>query len=128
MPREKIDVGDVDPDAGFVGQPPVTIRVGREKREDIEKPDSLSARLVVKAQLLSDRLFERRSALQKQLGDPLKSSKLSKKEQKQQYQELISSKEMLFNSIAGAAIVGRDGKLRISTKMVDAFVELSDAS
>ncbi len=127
MAKEKIEVGDVGPDAGFVGQPPATIRVGRQKREDTEKPDSLSARLVVKAQMLADRLMERREALGKQLGPPIKGDKLSKKEQKQQYQDLISSRELLFNSIAGAAIVGRDGRLRISTKMVEAFVELSDA-
>ena len=128
MPREKIEVGDVGPDDGLVAPPSKPIRVGRQKRVDIEKPDSLSARHMVKAQMLADSLMERREALRKQLGPPIKGEKLAKKEQKQQYKELISSKEMLFNSIAGAAIVGRDGKLRISTKMVDAFVELSDAS
>ncbi len=92
-----------------------------------QPPDSLNTRLQAKAKLLSDRLFERRKELGKSLGEPLKSSTLDAKERKAQYKELIASQEMLFNSIAGAAIVGRDGKLRISSKMVDAFVELSDA-
>ena len=74
--------------------------------------------------MLSDRLFERRKELRKSLGNPIKSEKLSKAERKAQYKELIASREMLFNSLAGAAIVGRDGRLRISTAMVDAFVEL----
>ena len=93
-----------------------------------DKPDTLNARLMAKATMLSDRLFERRKELRKSLGEPLKSSKIDKPERKSQYKELIASKEMLFNSIAGAAIVGRDGKLRISTDMITAFVELSDAS
>jgi hypothetical protein len=77
--------------------------------------------------MLSDRLFERRKDLRKELGEPLKSSKLSQAERKAQYKELIASQEMLFNSLAGAAIVGRDGRLRISTAMIEAFRELSDA-
>ncbi|KKM99742.1 hypothetical protein LCGC14_1144900 [marine sediment metagenome] len=89
--------------------------------------DTLNARLQAKAKLLSDRLFERRKELGKSLGEPLKSNEIDSKERSAQYKELIASQEMLFNSIAGAAIVGRDGKLRLSTKMVDAFVELSDA-
>ncbi len=89
--------------------------------------DSLNTRLLAKAKLLSDRLFERRKELGKSLGEPVKSDKLSQTERKTQYKELIASQEMLFNSLAGAAIVGRDGKLRISTAMVDAFKELSDA-
>ena len=88
-------------------------------------PDSLNTRLLTKAKMLSDRLFERRKELSKSLGEPIKGSQLSSTERKTQYKELISSQEMLFNSIAGAAIVGRDGKLRISTKMIDAFRELS---
>ena len=128
MAKEGIDVGDVEPDAGFVGQPPAKVRVGKQKREPIGEPDSLSARQMVKARVLADRLFDRRENLRKQLGDPLKSAKLSSKERKTQYKELIASREMLFNSLAGAAIVGRDGKLRISTAMVDALVELSGAT
>jgi hypothetical protein len=124
MAKEKIDVGDVEPNAGFVSAPPKPIRVGRQKREDTEKPDSLNSRLMAKATMLSDRLFERRKELRKSLGEPIKGGKLSKPERKTQYKELIASREMLFNSLAGAAIVGRDGRLRISTAMVDAFVEL----
>ncbi len=69
--------------------------------------------------------MERREALSKSLGEPVKSDKLSQEERKTQYKELIASPEMLFNSLAGAAIIGRDGKLRISNKMIDAFKELS---
>ena len=90
------------------------------------EPDSLNTRLLAKAKMLSDSLMERRNNLQTELGEPVKSDKLSESERKTQYKELIASQEMLFNSIAGAAIVGRDGKLRISTKMVDAFRELKD--
>ena len=92
------------------------------------EPDSLNTRLQAKAKLLSDRLFERRKELGKSLGEPVKSSQLSSEERKSQYKELISSQELLFGSLAGASIVGRDGRLRISTKMVEAFVELSDGS
>ena len=123
MPREKIEVG-VQPGTGFVSSPPKPIRVGRQKREDTEKPDSLSSRLLAKATMLSDRLFERRKELRKSLGEPIKGAKLPKSKRQTQYKELIASREMLFNSIAGAAIVGRTGELRISTAMVDAFVEL----
>ncbi|KKL14550.1 hypothetical protein LCGC14_2514510, partial [marine sediment metagenome] len=59
------------------------------------------------------------------LGNPIKSEKLSKDERKAQYKEMIASREILFNSLAGAALVGKDGRLRISTAMVDAFRELS---
>ena len=123
MPKEKIEVpADAD---GSVGPPPKPIRVGRQKREDTEKPDSLDSRLLAKATMLSDRLFERRKELRKSLGGPIKGEKLSQPERKTQYKELIASREMLFNTLAGAAIVGRDGRLRISTSMVDAFKELS---
>ncbi len=88
-------------------------------------PDSLNTRLMTKAKMLSDSLMERREALGKSLGEPVKSDKLSQEERKTQYKELIASPEMLFNSLAGAAIIGRDGRLRISNKMIDAFVELS---
>lgn len=128
MAGHKIDVGDVEPDSGFVGSPPATIRAGRQVREDTEKPDSLNTRLLAKAQVLSDNLFETRKGLREVSGEPVKSSKLSQVERKTQYKELIASQEMLFSALAGAAIVGRDGKLRISTAMVDAFRELSDAS
>ena len=123
MAREKIPISEGED--GFVGPPITPVKAGRQRREDTEKPDSLNTRLLTKAKMLSDRLFERRKELAKSLGEPIKGSKLSSKERKTQYQELISSQEMLFNSIAGAAIVGRDGKLRISTKMIDAFRELS---
>ncbi len=89
------------------------------------EPDSLNTRLLAKAKMLSDSLMERRNNLHTELGEPVKSDKLSQEERKSQYKELIASREMLFNSLAGAAIVGRDGKLRISTKMIDAFKELS---
>ncbi len=89
------------------------------------EPNSLDERLQAKARLLSDRLFERRLELAEATGNPIKSEEIDRKSQ---YKDLIASPEMLFNSIAGAAIVGRDGKLRISTKMAEAFRDLSDAS
>lgn len=89
------------------------------------QPDSLSTKLQVKAEMLSDRLYERRGELHKRMGESLLSTELSPTERLQQYRDLVSSKEMLIKALAGAAIVGRDGRLRISTAMVDAFVELS---
>lgn len=89
-----------------------------------QPPGSLSERQMVKARMLADSLMERRQNLAKAAGDPIKSEKLSSTERKTQYKELIASRELLFNSIAGAAIVGRDGRLRLSTEMVKAFVEL----
>ena len=125
MAREKIPI--TDDEDGFVGPPPTPVRAGRQKREDkLPEPDSLSERQMVKARLLADSLFDRREGLQKQLGPPLKSSKLSSVDRKQQYKDMISSPEMLFNALAGAAIVGRDGQLRISTAMVTAFRDLRD--
>ena len=124
MLHEKIPVPEGED--GFVGPPPTPVRAGRQKREDVDKPDSLNTRLMAKAQLLSDRLFERRKELAKSLGEPVKGEELSSTNRKQQYKDMLSSPEMLFNALAGAAIVGRDGKLRISTKMVEAFVELAD--
>ena len=127
MAKEKLDIGEVEPETGFVAAPPKPIRVGRQKRKaKEEKRDSLDSRLQAKATMLADRLFERREGLRKSLGNPIKSEKLSKDERKAQYKEMIASQEMLFNSLAGAAIVGSDGRLRISNKMVDAFRELSD--
>ena len=89
------------------------------------EPDSLNTRLLAKARMLSDSLMETRNNLQKEVGEPVKSSGISQAERKTQYKELIASREMLFSSIAGAAIVGRDGRLRISTKMMEAFKELA---
>lgn len=91
-----------------------------------QEPDSLSGRNQVKAKLLSDRLWDRRASLRKAAGEPFSAEQLSPTERKQQYIDMISSKDLLFNSLAGAAIVGRDGKLRISTTMVNAFIELGD--
>ncbi len=112
-------------DEGLVGPPPTPVTAGHQKRVDTKKPDSLSARNQVKAQVLSDSLFERRANLQKAAGEPFGAHELSPTERKQQYTDMISSNQMLMSALAGAAIIGRDGRLRISTKMVDAFVELS---
>ncbi len=125
MPREQIPIPEGED--GFVGPPTTPIRVGKQKRKaKEEKRDSLDSRLQAKATMLADRLFERREGLRKSLGNPIKSEKLSKDERKTQYKEMIASREILFNSLAGAAMVGKDGRLRISTAMVEAFKELSD--
>ena len=124
MPHENIPVPEGED--GFVGPPPTPVRAGRQRREDTDKPDSLNTRLLAKATMLSDRLFERRKELSKTLGEPVKGEKLSRVERKGQYKELIASQEMLFNALVGAVIVGRDGRLRLSTKMVDSFRELKD--
>jgi len=124
--KSKIAVGDVGPDSGFVGSPSKPIVVGKQKRKvQAEKPNTLSERQQFKAQMLADNLMERRRNLAKETGNPFGSGpKMTDKERKAQYRELISSRELLFGSIAGASIVGKDGRLRLSNKMVQAFVEL----
>ena len=127
MPKEKLDIGEVEPETGFVAAPPKTIRVGRQKRKaKEEKPETLSERHQFKAQMLADNLMGKRRGLIKAAGSPFKGSQLSLAERKRQYKEMIASHELLFNSLAGAAMVGKDGRLRISTAMVEAFKELSD--
>ena len=126
MPKAKIDVGDVSPDSGFVGPPSKPIVVGKQKRKvQAEKPNTLSERQQFKAQMLADNLMERRRSLAKETGNPFGSgARMTDKERRAQYRELIGSRELLFNSIAGASMVGKDGRLRLSNKMVQAFVEL----
>ena len=126
MAKEKIDVGPVDSGSGLVGPPSKPLVAGRQPRKKKDaKPQTLSERQLVKARMLSDNLMERRRALAQETGNPFGSGpKMDDKERKTQYQELISSPEMLFNAIAGASIVGKDGRLRLSNRMVDAFVEL----
>lgn len=86
--------------------------------------ETLNDRLQKKAKALSDSLFLRRKTLLKPVEEPLKGMQLSPTEKKKQYQELVVSKELLINALAGAAIVGSDGQLRIRTDMVDAMIEL----
>ena len=126
MPKPKIAVGAVESGSGLVGPPSKPILAGRQKRKPRDaKPQTLNERLLLKAQMLTDNLMERRLTLAKATGNPIGSGpKMDDKERKTQYQELISSPEMLFNAIAGASIVGKDGRLRLSNRMVDAFVEL----
>jgi hypothetical protein len=102
------------------------IVVGPRKREKKQDLISLNARHQAKAEMLSDSLFNRRANLSKTAGEAFESIELPAAERKQQYKDLISSKELLIKALAGAAIVGRDGRLRINIKMVDAFRELSD--
>lgn len=123
MPEDKPQ----EEEDGFVIRPPEPVRAGRQKQGRVGQPDSLNARNKLKAQVLSDSLFDRRANLRKAAGEPFESTDLSSTDRLQQYKDMISSKEMLIQALAGAAIVGRDGRLRISTAMVDAFVELSDA-
>ena len=61
------------------------------------------------------------------MGESFGSMELSPAERKAQYKEMISSRQLLIKALAGAAIIGRDGRLRISNKMVDAFKELHGA-
>ena len=90
--------------------------------------DSLNERNKTKAKMLSDSLFLRRQALHKSMGEPFESGQLTAPERKAQYKEMIASPELIMNAVAGAAIVGKDGRLRLSKQMVEAMVELSDAS
>ena len=91
-----------------------------------KRPTTLNAKLMHKARSLADVLIERRANLSETVGEPFKSSELSPTERKKQYRELISSRELLMGALTGAAIIGRDGRLRISNKMLDAFIELGD--
>jgi hypothetical protein len=137
MPRKKTQKGQ--PRRGEQQQ---ETRRGKQKWIPMEKVDmppswskpgkqietgSLNERNQAKAQMLSDHLFLRRKSLHKTMGESFASTELPPTERLAQYKELIASKELLIKALAGAAIVGRDGRLRISTAMVDAFAELSDA-
>ncbi len=114
-------------DDGFIAPPSQPIKVGHRVQENTEeKPDTLSARLQLKAKTLADRLFERRAALNDHAKESYKSTKLSPEEKKQQYKDMISSNTLLMSALAGAAIIGKDGRLRISNKMVSAFKNLAD--
>ena len=110
--------------SGFIA-PPKPIKVGRHKAEKAEKPGTLNERLMHQAQALSDSLFERRGSLRKAVGEPFKGAELSATDRKAQYTVMISSKELLTQALVGAAIIGRDGRLRIRTDMVEAFKELA---
>jgi hypothetical protein len=116
-------------DAGYAytSTKPSTVTAGKQPSKSEDQPGSLNERHLAKAQMLSDSLFQRRGELHKSMGEPFKSGQLSATERKAQYKEMIASQELLMKALSGAAIVGRDGRLRISNKMVDAFVELSDA-
>jgi hypothetical protein len=115
---------NVEPAYIPVGAP---IKAGKHPKKAKKAPGSLNERHLVKAQMLSDSLFKRRGELLKQAGEPFKSGQLTATERKTQYKEMIASPELLMKALSGAAIVGRDGRLRISNKMVDAFRELSGA-
>ena len=118
------DTARQEDESGFIA-PPKPIKVGRQKPEDMEKPISLSGRNMAKAKRLSDNLLERRRSLHKTMGEPFKGAQLSDVDRKRQYKDVISSRDILMNALVGAAIIGRDGRLRIRTDMVDAFRELS---
>ena len=121
-PEQPEDVG-----FAYTSSKPSTVKAGKHPVKSTDQPGSLNERHQAKAQMLSDSLFERRRSLHKTMGEPFKSGQLSATERKAQYKEMIASQELLLKAISGAAIVGRDGRLRLSNKMVDAFVELSDA-
>ena len=116
-------------DAGYAytSTKPSAVKAGKHPTKSTDQPGTINERHLAKAQMLSDSLYERRGSLHKSMGEPFKSGQLSATERKTQYQEMLASPELLLKAISGAAIVGRDGRLRLSTKMVDAFVELSDA-
>ncbi len=89
-----------------------------------KRPTTLNSKLMHKAKTLGDQLFARRANLRETAGEPFKSEELSPAERKKQYQELIASRDLLMGALTGAAIIGRDGRLRISNKIRDAFIEL----
>ena len=111
------------PDKGQEEDGFVELHPGKKYRE---AQASLNERHQTKAKMLSDSLFLRRQSLHKSMGEPFESGQLSATERHAQYKEMIASPELIMNAIAGAAIVGKDGRLRLSKQMVDAFVELSD--
>ena len=119
------DAKQPEDESGFIS-PSKPIKVGRHKPEKEEKPGTLNERLTHQAQALSDNLFERRGGLRKTVGEPFKGAQLSAADRKQQYRVMISSKELLTQALVGAAIIGRDGALRIRNDMVTAFLELSE--
>ena len=93
----------------------------------VELPRTLNERLVAKVTLLTDRLYERRKSLIAAVGEPFQSEEVSLKARKEQYRALKSSPTLMLQTLAENSVIGRDGRLRISNKMLDALVELSDA-
>jgi hypothetical protein len=87
-------------------------KIGGERYYWFVKGDSVA--------MLPASMFEEANA------EPFKSGQLTATERQAQYKEMIASRELLLKAISGAAIVGKDGRLRISKKMVDAFVQLSN--
>ena len=91
-----------------------------------DAPHSLNERLQAKVTLLGDRLYERRKALLAATGEAFQSEELSLEQRKEHYRALKSSPTLLLKSLAESSIIGADGRLRISNKMLDALVELAD--
>ena len=89
-------------------------------------PQTLNERLAAKVTLLTERLYERRKALLENTRDSFQSTEVSLEERREQYQVLRASPALMLKGLAGASIIGKDGRLRISNKMLDALTELSN--
>lgn len=104
----------------FLQHPKKTTRKGGQR------PGSLNERLAAKVTLLTDRLYERRKSLLESAGESFMGEDISFEERKKQFRTLKTSPALMLKSLASSSVIGSDGRLRISNKMLDALVELSD--
>lgn len=95
-----------------------------KKETKAPPPQTLNERLAAKVTLLTDRLYERRKALLENTRDSFQSTELSPEERREHYQVLRASPTLMLKSLAAASIIGSDGRLRISNKMLDTLVEM----
>ena len=106
----------------------VQLRPKARGEKPTSHPASLNERLQAKVTLLIEHLYERRKGLLAGAGESFRSEELSFAERKEQYRALRSSPTLLLKTLASNAIVGSDGRLRLTNKILDALVEMSDTN
>jgi len=97
----------------------------KPKSKGVPPPQTLNERLAAKVTLLTDRLYERRKALLENTSESFQSTEVSLEERQEHYHTLKSSPVLMLKTLAASSIIGSDGRLRISNKMLDALVEMS---
>ena len=103
------------------------VRAGAQAR--LPKPETqpvdLSARLEKKAEMLAGGLYERRKEMNRLLGEKTyQGEEVPVEERRAQYRDLKASPDLLFQTIVDNTMIGADGQLRVSKKLLDAFEEL----
>ena len=106
------------------------IKAGAQSR--LPKPEiqpvALAARLEKKAEMLAQRLFEKRKEMHRLIGEKTyQGSEVSLDERREEFSTLKASPDLLFQTIVDNVMIGADGELRINRKLLDAFEELVNA-